>query len=232
MIIHRNNTTETVILSGVGENILVVERRLRSGGRIASHLAATVARDQRSRWKVVQRGRIQLIMVGSGAQTLLELSYTLSTRLTWLDRKGFARTRIRSSGDDIVVATGIYHGIPNARSRASARAARGATFAIGTAVAARATWAITIGVVTSLTATTTTTTTNDHCTSSRYRQHAHPVHLQIIDRSEENIMTAVLRIPVSPLREREKKKKRNISPSYALLPCNIITIINNRYSSR
>ena len=105
MIIHRNNTTETVILSGVGENILVVERRLRSGGRIASHLAATVARDQRSRWKVVQRGRIQLIMVGSGAQTLLELSYTLSTRLTWLDRKGFARTRIRSSGDDIVVAS-------------------------------------------------------------------------------------------------------------------------------
>lgn len=181
MIIHRNNTTETVILSGVGENILVVERRLRSGRRIASYLGATVARDQRSRWKVVQRGRIQLIMVGSGTQTLLELSYTLSTRLTWLDRKGFARTRIRGGGDDFVVATGIYHGIPNTRSRASARTARGATFAIGTSVAARATGAITIGVVTFLTA--TTTTTNDHCTSSRYRQHAHPVHLQIIDRS-------------------------------------------------
>ncbi|OAD55130.1 hypothetical protein WN48_05547 [Eufriesea mexicana] len=119
-------------------------------------------------------------MVGSGTQTLLELSYTLSTRLTWLNRKGFARTRIRAG--DIVVAA--IHGIANTRPRgADTTSTRSSTtFAIATTFTSVTTGAtaITIGVVTFLTA---TTTTNDHRTSSRYRQHAHPVHLQMSDRS-------------------------------------------------
>lgn len=162
MIIERVYTTETVILSGVGENILVVGGRLWRGGcgRIASHLGATVARHERSRWKVVERGRIQLVMVGSGAQTLLQLSYPLAT--AWLDREGFA------GGGEVAVV--IHHAtIPWPRAGARRTLARGLV-----ASARAAARAITIGVVTPLTATT-------NRTSSRYRQHAHPVHLQITD---------------------------------------------------